>query len=62
VYESDKLYQFLLKFGNLSFKYADTFDRKRDEVFIEERMQVIGAELVPLLSSDDWEVFACDEV
>lgn len=62
VYESEQSYHFLLKFGNLSFKYADTFDRKRDEIFIEERMKVIDAELAPLLADDNWEVFACDEV
>jgi transposase len=62
VYECDQSYHFLLKFSNLSFKYADTFDRKRDEVLIAERMQAIAAELAPLLSDDDWEVFAVDEV
>lgn len=61
-YESDKSYHFLLKFSNLSFKYADVFDRKRNEALIEERMQAIKAELAPLLSDDSWEVFACDEV
>ena len=34
-----------------------TFDRKRDEVFITERMKAITAERAPLLSDD-----ACDEV
>jgi transposase len=40
VYESDRSYHYLLRFANLSFKYADTFDRKRDERFIVERMAV----------------------
>lgn len=62
VYECDQSYHFLLKFSNLSFKYADTFDRKRDEGFIETRMKAIAAELAPLLADDTWEVFACDEV
>ncbi|MCA1607619.1 MAG: helix-turn-helix domain-containing protein, partial [Acidobacteria bacterium] len=62
VYESNRSYHYLLKFSNLSFKYADTFDRKRDEQFIEERMKAIGAELAPLLFDESWEVFACDEV
>lgn len=62
VYESDESYYFLLRFAGLSFKYPDTFDRKRDEVFIAERMQQIWAEIKPLLHRDDWEVFACDEV
>lgn len=62
VYESDQSYHFLLKFSNLSFKYPDTFDRKRDEAFIIERMQAVRAELAPLVSDDNWEVFASDEV
>ncbi len=62
VYESEQSYHFLLKFSNLSFKYADTFDRKRDESFIEQRMEAIQAELAPLMTDDSWEVFASDEV
>ncbi len=62
VYESDQSYYFLLEFSNLSFKYPDTFDRRRDDVFIIERMKAITAELAPLLSDDTWEVFSCDEV
>lgn len=61
-YESDRSYHYLLKFSNLSFKYADTFDRKRDEVFIATRMAEIKAELQPCLADDTWEVFAADEV
>ena len=61
-YECSQSYYFLLKFSNLSFKYADTFDRKRDEVFIAGRMQAIHTELAPLMADDSWEVFACDEV
>jgi len=62
VYESDESYYFLLRFSGLSFKYPDTFDRKRDEALITERMKAIAAEIKPLLHRDDWEVFACDEV
>jgi transposase/ribulose bisphosphate carboxylase small subunit len=62
VYESDESYYFLLRFSGLSFKYPDTFDRKRDEQFINKRMRAIAEELLPLLHRDDWEVFACDEV
>lgn len=62
VYESDKSYHFLLKFSDLSFKYPDTFDRKRDEGLISERMQNIRVEIKPLFHRDDWEVFAVDEV
>lgn len=62
VYESDKSYHFLLSFGNLSFKYPDTFDLRRNDRLIAKRMQAIRAELTPLLANDNWEVFACDEV
>jgi transposase len=62
IYESPESYYFLLRFSGLSFKYPDAFDRKRDEKLITERMKAITEELAPLLSSDDWEVFAVDEV
>lgn len=62
VYDSDRSYHYLLKFSNLSFKYADTFDRKRDEDFITKRMVAIRTELTPLLTDDAWELFAVDEV
>lgn len=62
VYESPESYYFILRFCGLSFKYPDTFDRKRDEALIAERMKAIAAELAPLLADESWEVFACDEV
>lgn len=62
VYECADSYHFMLKFGNLSFKYADTFDQKRNEAFIAERMKAIQVELTPLMKDDAWEVFAVDEV
>jgi transposase len=62
VYDCDQSYHALLKFSNLSFKYADTFDRKRDEALIERRMKAIKREIQPLFHDDRWEVFAVDEV
>lgn len=62
VYESPESYYFLLRFSGLSFKYPDTFDLKRNEPLILERMAAIRTEIAPLLQSKDWEVFACDEV
>lgn len=62
VYESDRSYHFLLKFSRLSFKYPDTFDHRRDETKIKERMMEIRQEIAPLLANPDWEVFASDEV
>ena len=62
VYESNRSYHYLLQFSNLSFKYADTFDRKRNEALIAERRRDIKKELKPLLKDETWEVFASDEV
>lgn len=62
IYESPVSYYFMLRFAGLSFKYPDTFDRRRDEEFIRERMRSIRSEIKPLLHRDDWEVFAVDEV
>lgn len=62
VYVSDKSYHFLLKFGNLSFKYPATFDRQRDEAAIEQRMVAIRAQLRPMMQDNSLEVFATDEV
>jgi transposase len=62
VYESPESYYFILRFSGLSFKYPDTFDLRRNEALIEERVKAIAAELAPLLADDSWEVFASDEV
>ncbi len=62
VYDCRQSYHCLLKFSNLSFKYADTFDQRRDEAFIAQRMRAIKAEIKPLFHDDRWEVFAVDEV
>jgi transposase len=62
VYESSESYYFLLRFSGLSFKYPDTFDRKRNEPYILERMDSIRREIAPLLQDESWEVFAADEV
>jgi transposase len=62
VYESDRSYHFILKFSNLSFKYPDTFDRRRNETQITERITEIHEEIKPFLTDSTWEVFASDEV
>lgn len=61
VYESERSYHFLLEFGNLSFKYPDKFNVKRDEVKIAARMEEIYQEIIPLLDDPNWEVFCSDE-
>ena len=62
VYDNDRSYHFLLKFSNLSFKYPDTFDRRRDDAFVVKRMAEIKAEIKPLFHDDRWEIFTVDEV
>jgi transposase len=62
VYESERSYHFLLHFSNLSFKYPEAFDRRRDEAKIAARMDEIRKEIKPFLTDPDWEVFASDEV
>lgn len=62
VYETDRSYHFLLEFGNLSFKYPDKFNIKRDKIKIENRMEEIYGEIVPLIEDPTWEVFCSDEV
>lgn len=62
VYESNRSYHFLLKFSNLSFKYPEAFDYRRDEAKIAARVAEIREEVKPLLADPAWEVFASDEV
>ena len=62
VYDNDRSYHFLLQFSNLSFKYPDTLDRRRDDTFIAERLAVIRKEIKPLFQDDRGEIFTVDEV
>lgn len=62
VYESAQAYHFLLRFSDLSFKYPDTFDRRRDEATIERRIEEIRKEIKSYRENPTWEVFASDEV
>ncbi len=62
VYDNDRSYHFLLQFSNLSFKYPDTFDRRRNDTLVAERLTAIRREIKPLFHDDRWEVFTVDEV
>lgn len=62
VYESKSSYHLLLKYSNLSFKYPDTFDRRRNEQQIVERIRQIREEIQPILSDESYELFCADEV
>lgn len=61
VYESDRSYHFLLEFGNLSFKYPDKFDVRRNEMQIANRMDEIYGKIIPLMEDHTWEIFCSDE-
>lgn len=61
VYESYQSYYFLMKYSNLSFKYPDRFDIRRNEQLIKRRMKEIRKEIEPFLRDSRWEVFAVDE-
>lgn len=62
VYESDRSYHYLLTFANLSFKLPATFDRRRNEEGIVQRMREISKEITPFLKDPAWEVLTSDEV
>jgi transposase len=62
IYESKQSYYFLLKFSNLSFKFPDKFDIRRDEELINKRMKEINLEIKDYLNNKGWEIFVSDEV
>lgn len=62
VYESDRSYHFLLEFSNLTFKYPDRFNVRRNEQQIANRMEEIYDAIIPLLEDPHWEIFCSDEV
>ncbi len=61
VYETDRSYHFLLEFGNLSFKVPDTFNVRRNENAIADRMEEIYGEIIEYMENPSWEVFCSDE-
>lgn len=60
-YESDSSYQLLMKYCGMSFKKADPFDKRRNEIAIAERMDEIKEQVSGLLDAG-YEVYAADEV
>lgn len=60
VYESKESYYFLLKFGNLSFKKPEKFNIKRDDEFIDKRIEEIRRE-VKECSDNKYIIFSSDE-
>ena len=60
-YASDSSYQLLMRFPGMSFKLPDTFDKRRDEAAITDRMAQIRQEVAEL-PARGWEVRTVDEV
>ena len=61
VYESDRSYHYLLKFGGLSFKLPTPFDIKRDKDQINQKLKEIHKKLRKCPNDDNWVVLAADE-
>jgi len=60
-YESESSLHLLMRFCGMSFKYADPFDKRRNEEGITKRMGEIREQVKALLE-DGCEVFTADEV
>ena len=61
IYESDRSYHYLLRFGGLSFKLPMAFDKRRDTEQINERLKKITQEIKAYFIDDTWEIFTADE-
>lgn len=61
IYESDRSYHYLLRFGGLSFKLPTAFDNRRNIEQINQRLKEISQEIKPYLTDDTWEIFTADE-
>ncbi|WP_157734745.1 hypothetical protein [Actinopolyspora erythraea] len=60
-YDSDSSLPLLMKFCGMSFKYPDTFDKRREDQDVSRRMAEIQDQVTGLLEAG-YEVFAADEV
>lgn len=61
IYESERSYHYLLKFGGLSFKLPTPFDVKRNKDHINAKIVEIHRELKKYAADDRWEILAADE-
>jgi transposase len=60
-YKSKQSFYALLKFCNYSYKLPSLFDIKRDDRYVERRIDEIRDEIKPFLIDRTWEVFVSDE-
>lgn len=61
VYESVQSYHFLFHISNFSFKLPATFDRRRNDIGVEERIKEVRKIIEPYLTDPSWVVLAGDE-
>lgn len=61
VYESDSSYHLLFCASGFSFKLPATFDLKRNEEQISQRIQEIRKTIAPFFSDDSWIILTADE-
>jgi len=60
-YDAAQSYHYYLRYAGLSFKYPATFDRKRDEAKVKQRIGEIAVEIKQLRASG-YHIFCADEV
>jgi transposase len=61
VYESDRSYHYLLEYAGLSWKLPSTFDQRRDDAYVRQRMREIQGEIKKLAGRRDTIILSADE-
>jgi transposase len=61
VYESDRSYHYLLEYAGMSWKLPSTFDQRRDEAYVTERMKEIRKKLKRLSRDKNTVILSADE-
>lgn len=61
VYESDRSYHYLLEYAGMSWKLPSTFDQRRDEAYVTERMREIREKLRKLCQDKNTVILSADE-
>lgn len=61
IYESDRSYHYLLEYAGLSWKLPSTFDQRRDDKFVKNRMSEIQREIKKLNKNENTVILSADE-
>jgi len=61
VYESVRSYHFLFRINSFSFKLPATFDVRRNDKAIGQRIKEVREEIAPYVNNPDWVVLCGDE-